>query len=278
MHPVIYPVPAWLHDHHLGGRAIVPAVESMRIMARALADLHPAWRPNCVLDARFLRLIAVDRQERELEFFLELEEGAETTRLALWRRLAVKGMRRSLLCADLFVRREETRAGQPPEPLAAKRVVAASRLYRELVPFGPAFQSLEGELWLAGDRAGGTVRALRIGEGAGQGADWLGSPFPLDGAMHVACVHGQERANFVPFPVAFRRRRIHVPTRPGERYRVLARLCRQEADSLEYDLWLMSETGLCEELQGLVMRDVSAGRLKPPAWWQASAKSGGADR
>lgn len=278
MHPVVYPVPAWLHDHHLGGRTIVPAVESMRIMARALAALQPAWRPNCVLDARFLRLIEVARQERELAFFLELEEGAETTRLALWRPLAVKNMRRSLLCAELFVHREKTRASQPPEPLAAKRVVAASRLYQELVPFGPAFQSLEGEIWLAGDRAGATVRALRVEERQGQGAEWLGSPFPLDGAMHVACVHGQKRANFVPFPVAFRRRRIHVPTRPGERYRVLARLCRQEADSLEYDLWLLSETGLCEELQGLVMRDVSAGRLKPPAWWQAPADGCKADR
>lgn len=269
MIPAVYSVPPWLHDHRFDGRSILPAVESMRLMARALAGSEPALRPNCVREARFLRLIEVGPQEERLDFGLELEQDREELRLVLLRRLALKGMRRTQVCAELRLGRHERDTLPPPPPLAApERRLTAERLYRELVPFGPAFQSLAGELLFAGAEGEAVVRAPQEAGEKGQGADWLGSPFPLDGAMHLACAHGQQWAAFVPFPLAFRVRRIHEPTRAGRNYRVLVRLCRQEADRLEYDLWLLSETGVCEEVRGLVMGDVSGGRLGPPAWWQ----------
>lgn len=274
---IAYKVPPWLHDHRFGGRTILPAVESMRIMARALAGSGVDLEPNCVRRARFLRLIEVAAQGERLEFVLELEQGTGGLRLVLSRRLALKGMRRTQVCAEMTLGRDGTGGLRPPPSIATpERRLAAECLYRELVPFGPAFQNLIGELWLADTRAQAVVRAPQEMGGAGQGADWLGSPFPLDGAMHLACVHGQQRAAFVPFPLAFGIRRIHEPTRPGRSYRVQARLCRQDTERLEYDLWLLSETGICEEVQGLVMGDVSGGRLGPPAWWRLEKGVSGA--
>ncbi len=47
----------------------------------------------------------------------------------------------------------------------------------------------------------------------------LGSPFPFDAALHVACAWGQRYRGIVAFPVGFDRREIAVPTRAGETYR-----------------------------------------------------------
>ncbi|MBQ7248639.1 MAG: polyketide synthase dehydratase domain-containing protein, partial [Deltaproteobacteria bacterium] len=100
------------------------------------------------------------------------------------------------------------------------------------------------------------------------GAEFLGAPLPLDGAMHAACVHGQQVADFVPFPVSFAMRRICRPIRPGECCEVRLRLVRQAADFLCYDLWLLRDGMVCEEIRSLAMRDVSGGKIRPPAWWR----------
>ena len=243
----------------------------MRLIATAYGNICPDSRPNCVLNARFLRLLEVAAGAQELEFFLESVQEAGRGMLILWRRQALKGMKRMLRCAELVFIEEEGvgRSALPAKAESIEQTLSAERIYLELVPFGPVFQSLSGAIWLAGPEAGGEVYAPILDGGAGNGGQgWLGSPFPLDGAMHLACVHGQKRADFVPFPVVIQRRRLYHATRPGQSCQVRVRLRRQEPDRLIYDLWLWSGEKLCEEVLGLEMRDVSAGRMRPPAWWQ----------
>ena len=85
-------------------------------------------------------------------------------------------------------------------PQRARLTFSATDIYRHLVPFGPTYHSLQGTLQIIGDHALGTVRAPLVAGGEGV-AGLLGSPFPCDGAMHAACVLGQQRASFIPFPV-----------------------------------------------------------------------------
>ncbi|NLZ16775.1 MAG: hypothetical protein GX087_03445 [Desulfobulbaceae bacterium] len=281
-----YPLPDWLRDHQLGGRTILPAVESMRLAAAAYAVIRPTIQPNLVLRARFLRLVEIADQERELNFFVEVREEEGRELLSLSRRVTQKGITRRLSWAELELAEEEKtaflvatpqlpRASPPKRPDAVEIQLPSAQVYAELVPFGPALQSLSGNLWVNGLEAGGEVCAPvfncehgSIGANVHDLCNWLGSPFPLDGAMHVACVHGQRLVSFVPFPVAMRRRRIHKATQPGQCYQVRVCLRRQETDELEYDLWLLQGGELYEEVQGLLMRDVSGGRLRPPAWLQ----------
>jgi hypothetical protein len=95
----------------------------------------------------------------------------------------------------------------------------------------------------------------------------LGSPFPFDAAMHVACAWGQRYRNIVAFPVGFDYREIIAPTRNGETY-----ICRvfplaEEGAALRFNVWLFGEDHRpVEIILGLKMRDISGGRLKPPAW------------
>lgn len=259
----------------------------MRLAAGAYAAIRPAIQPNSVLRARFLRLVEIAAQEREFNFFVEVREEEGRALLSLSRRVTHKGITRRLSWAELELAEEKKTAfltatpqapqlPSPHRPAAVEFELSSAQVYAELVPFGPALHSLTGDLWIKGLDAGGEVCAPVLGcrqGGSGTGAhdpgNWLGSPFPLDGAMHVACVHGQRLVSFVPFPVAIQRRRIHQATRPGQCYQVRVCLRRQEADVLEYDLCLLQAGELYEEVQGLLMRDVSAGRLRPPAWLQS---------
>ncbi|MDP2644720.1 MAG: polyketide synthase dehydratase domain-containing protein, partial [Desulfobacterales bacterium] len=95
----------------------------------------------------------------------------------------------------------------------------------------------------------------------------LGSPFHLDAAFHAACVWGQRYEQVVAFPVGFDHRTIYEPTRPGEIYfsRVIA--VETSRDLLIFDIWIYNQQGnLCESVGRVHMKDVSAGRMKPPRW------------
>ena len=279
-----YPVRPWLHDHHFAGRTIFPAVEAMRVLAaahaRTMADrgvAPSAAAPLRLANARFLHLITVADDAQTLEFQIEAQPGPAGTGLALfWRKKLPGGMSRLIRALELELNPESVGPGrQPGEPMPERpsggnvRRIAAERIYAELVPFGPAFRSLQGELELEGDAGFGHVLALPapdIPELAG--AECLGAPLPLDGAMHAACVHGLQFADFVPFPASFALRRIRRPIRTGECCEARLRLVRREADFLCYDLWLLRDGTVCEEVRSLMMRDVSGGKIGPPAWWR----------
>ena len=149
----------------------------------------------------------------------------------------------------------------------SSREISADRVYRELVPFGPAYRTLYGQLFLEQTSAWGSLQAPELPHAA---PDLIGSPFPLDGAMHAACVHGQQLVDFVPFPVGFATRSIPLPTLSGEQYLTQVHLQSQAADELIYDLLIVDQKEqIRETITGLRMRDVSGGRVRPPAWIQS---------
>jgi len=141
--------------------------------------------------------------------------------------------------------------------------VGGSRLYQELVPFGPAYRNIRGDVWLTPEGAWATVSGGNFPEAEGP----LGSPFPFDAAMHAACAWGQRYGNRVVFPVAFDRREIFRPTRTAQTY-----LCRisprpGEGSSLCFDLWICDrDQRPAEAVRGLRMREIPGGKLTPPAW------------
>jgi len=139
----------------------------------------------------------------------------------------------------------------------------AQRLYAELVPFGPAYQNVTGEVFLT--PAGAAAEVL--------GGDWpeasgpLGSPFPLDAAFHLACAWGQRYRGRMVYPVGFERREILRPTLTGERYRCLVVPRPGEGTSLRFDLTIFDAAGRPAEIvRGLRMRDIAGGSRRPPAW------------
>jgi hypothetical protein len=144
--------------------------------------------------------------------------------------------------------------------------VPAAAIYRELVPFGKAYQNIIGELSLSPE---GAIAQLYGGEGEAND-DLIGSPFPLDAALHVACCWGQRYTGIVAFPVGFAERIIYRKTKKERKYvgRVIPVNISREPlifDALIYDL----DGIIYESLSGIQMRDVSQGRLRPPDWIKA---------
>ncbi len=119
----------------------------------------------------------------------------------------------------------------------------------------------------AGQIAWGRLQAPALPQIPDRVRDSIGSPFPLDGAFHAACVLGQRSADFVPFPVGFERRIIVKPTQAGGSYSTRVQLLSRSHDELLFDLQIFDDQGqIFESVTGLRMRDVSGGKIRPPEW------------
>lgn len=269
--PVEIVVEPWFADHRFQGRAVFPAVETMLLVADQARKRRPGLQVQTmeqVLFAKFLE-IPPDRQTIAAEITLA-EEQDETVVATLSSRIALKSCSRLQTHGSLRFPRAPGTAGAVVdmcdlgEPTGS---VDADRVYQELVPFGPQYRSLQGELSLFAGGARGVVRAPQRRPADERAYTLLGSPFPLDGAFHAACVCGQQQTPFIPFPVGFARRVIARPTEPGRDYLVQVAVRQVDSEELRCSLWISDQDGgLCETVSDLRMRDVSGGRLRPPAW------------
>ena len=274
---ITVPVRPWFADHRFAGRIVLAAVEAMQLLAVTAQEAHPHLRVSGMRDGSFAKLLEIPPAAAAIDALVELEHREDGDLLArLLTRTRGQVMSRLVVHCELtFAAFASADAGEenwPAEPCArANLVIPAARVYQELVPFGPAYRTLEDRLILQANAVWGSLLAPELDHSAQP----LGSPFPLDGAMHAACVHGQRLVDFVPFPVGFAARRIVQPTRAGERYRAVALLRARAADELRYDLRIVDEQGQVREtVRGLRMRDVSRGRIEPPAWIRAMGREG----
>ncbi len=268
---IVYPLAPWHFDHHFQGRIILPAVAMMELLARTAREAWPDRPCTTIENAQFRKFIEIPAGATSLNLQVELTGTAERISARLLSRQTFTSLSRMIChCRLDFVAvsgdNDQLEEGMEPEGPTVL-AVPAERIYRELVPFGPSLHSLQGDLRLTDRFAWGRLRAAEPTIAA---AGLLGSPFPCDGAMHAACVHGQRLVDFVPFPVAIGVRRIHRPTCPGGSYTCRAELCAQTSDTLSYTLIIGDEQGrICETITGLEMADVSGGRVKPPPWLKA---------
>ena len=275
---ITLPVRPWFVDHHFAGRIVLAAVEAMQCLAMTVQAAHPQLKVTHIRDARFAKLLEIAPTATEIDALVEMEHGENGEISArLLTRAQGKVMARLVTHCELtFVADAIPAAGKEKwgvEPCPeATTAVSAAQVYQELVPFGRVYRTLQDQLVLQADAVWGTLLASDPDRSL---IEPLGSPFPLDGAMHAACVHGQQLVGFVPFPVGFASRHIVKPTRAGEWYRAQGLLQARAEDELRYDLCILDgQEQVREAVRGLRMRDVSHGRIKPPAWIKAIATGG----
>lgn len=260
------PVHPWFKDHHFNGQAIFPAVESMLLLAGVARSIEPDIQICTMTGAHFSKFLPIPENATEVSALVEINAGEEFLGLKLLSKIQFKKISRVREHAEIYFPFKQSAI----QAITQSRVtdshigIKADRIYGELVPFGPSYRSLTGTLQISGNTACGSLQAPTLSPKHEMEQE-TGSPFPLDGAMHAACVLGQCLADFVPFPVGFTTRRIHKPTRAGEQYSttVLARSVKK--DELLFDLSIFDTRGnACETIIGLRMRDVSRGTVKPP--------------
>jgi phosphopantetheinyl transferase len=268
--PVSIPVEEYLLDHIFNGKAVLPAVEEMRILAEHGLPSPRELEARALVDADFSRFLNIKADSRPIEAFIEMERsGLNSISLKLLSKNLSKksGITRTLQHASLsFILRNDPVSAPPVDCTLGLEGVCIKldkdRIYGELIPFEQAYRNIE-TLFVSETGAlaiinGGTDRAP---------SDFLGSPFPLDASFHAACVWGQRYRGMTGFPVRIDRRLIIKKTEPGKTYTSRITPAKAAADGNVFDLWIYdTEGGLCEEVSGLHMSDMAGKSLAPPQW------------
>jgi len=275
----IYP---YLLDHRFEGKAVLPAVEAMQLLAVSTQKHLPDTNIRFIENAKFDKFFYIEPDTTQgttpdtniTEAFNEIEmheNGGITAKLITKTRSKKAGITRVKEHAVI-----QFFGGKPDiKPFSLNTIsgqikrgfnIPADKLYNDLVPFGPAYHNIKDTLFVSEKGAIGNIQAPK--QSATNNLKMpLGSPFPLDAAFHAACAWGQRYLAVVGFPVGFDKRIVIKPTRPGNSYISLILPVNVTTDLLVFDIWLYDINGiLFEAVPGVQMRDVSAGRMKPPQW------------
>jgi hypothetical protein len=269
--PLVIPVLPYLKDHHFEGKIILPAVEILQRLAGSAQAYRPDAYVRCMRAASFDRILYIEKNHEVIEAGNELEiyeSGRIVSQLITIGKVKDTTMTRTKIHAVVsFMPVKENITG-PPTDLPSARdslfyKVTSRKLYRDLVPFGPSFQNINGDILLS---EGIILARVRAAEHPAP-SETLGSPFPLDGAMHAACAWGQRFHHIIAFPVGFEKRVISDPTAPGETYLCTILPVPGNGESLKFDIWIHDSSGnLREEVRGVIMKDIFGGRVRPPDW------------
>jgi hypothetical protein len=269
--PLSIPVHPWLFDHRFEGTAILPAVEMQQHMACAVQSHFPKAPVTSMQHASFDRFVRIEPActviDARCNLIMEENGGIRatfTTAAKVGKGSVTRIKEHAIVC---FAASPPIVTEPPASVLNAFHIpgfeIPARRLYAELVPFGPAFQSVQDRVTLTESAATARVCALDHPGATGP----LGSPFPLDGSLHAACAWAQRYCGMVAFPVGFDERVIVQPIAPGETVSCTAIPISVHEKIVRFDIWLCDQAGgLREMVKGFAMKDVSGGRMTPPSW------------
>lgn len=237
-------------------------METMLLLAAWVSTQHPAVDVRSMENVRFAKFLEIPPETKSLDCLVEQQaESDGRVQVKLLSRIEFKAMSRVKEHGAIVFSPSSANILPSPNilfepPKSSVTEVNVEYLYRELVPFGPNYQTLQETLYLSGFNAWGRVKAPDLPIDPIQ--EVIGSPFPLDGALHAACVLGQQSVNFVPFPVGFDSRVITRPTQPGCCYHTRVIQRSQTDDELSFDVDIFDNDGqVYETITGVRMRDVS---------------------
>jgi hypothetical protein len=264
----VYP---YLRDHHLEGKTILPAVESLIVLARAVKTNYPQMEISCLREARFPRFLTIapdTTRQPVIVDFKNMGDGGIAASLLTSLKSKTGTISREVEHArvNIFAADSEEFC-TPPFHVVNKLKgdcisVPSAAVYRELVLFGESYQNIVGDLSISPE---GALAYISGGDNETY-ENLLGSPFPLDSLMHAACVWGQRFTGIVSFPVGFEKRVIYQKTKKGEEY--LGRIVPVSIthESLLFDAWIYKDNIMHESISGIIMKNVTRGRLRPPEW------------
>ncbi len=268
-HAIAVAIPPFFKDHHVNGRPVLPAVEAMESLVSHAGRRPGDNRPLILKNIRFDKFLFLNPDEPPKVLMKMTDNGTGTQTLTLASRVVAgkAAIARTIIHAALDLESGSPETLPPLERLAGLTGVTTrvgpQRIYREMVPFGPAYRNLR-ELLISPD--GALARVGSPDPPDPRGNLCLGSPYVLDAAFHAACVWCQKYRDTVAFPVAMRRRDIPRPTRLDAIYTARIVPVQTQAPPFVFNIFILDDHGVvCDAVWDVAMRDVSGGRNKPPA-------------
>lgn len=269
--PVEIRIPPYMTDHKFEGKAVLPAVEAMQLLAASTQAYLPDTDIRFIANARFDKFLYLKQNHTVTEAYNEIEvcENRHIISKLITKTRSEKALVTRVkehVIISFPQEKEDIRKLAFDSASALKGnsfAIPSDKLYSDLVPFGPAYHNIKERLLVSEDGA-----VANIGQSVAEASlGPLGSPFPLDAAFHAACAWGQRFSGIVAFPVGFEKRFIFTLTHPRENYVSRIIPVNISSDLFIFDIWIYGISGiLYEAVTGVRMRDVSAGRMRAPKW------------
>jgi hypothetical protein len=269
--PLEIPVLPYMRGHAFDGRVMFSAAELLHLLAAAVKDLFPGLS-GAQAETLFPRFLLLPPETGGfVSVLMDVEAHAEGD-------VSVKLLNKFQSPSGLSRLREHVRVrflkekpmdfsfptfGEALELSGSFVEIPAEKIYEELVPFGPAYRNIRGNLRLNAQAA---LARIQAGTQLVPGR-FPGVPLVSDAAFHAACVWGQRYHGKVVFPVGFKRRCFQAETKPEIPYLCRVMPAGTDRETLIFDLWIYDLKGMpCEAIAGLRMADVTDGRIQPPLW------------
>jgi hypothetical protein len=268
--PLTIPIHPYLLDHNFDGKIILPAVEILQNLAESVLAHIPSANVKFMSHASFDRFLPIKPGASLIEATNKIilyENGLVSSNLVTMEKTK-SGITRNKEHASVCFSGTVPRITALPADINALPEgncfeIPAHGFYAELVPFGPSFQTVKGNVILSESGAITRVDALEYPCASGP----LGSPFPFDGALHAACAWCQRYCGIVAFPVGFDERVIVQLIDPGETIFCRIVPISVQTGFVRFEICLHDlGNELRELIKGVVMKDVSGGRITPPRW------------
>lgn len=266
-YPLELIIQPYYYDHRVEQNAVLPCVESMQLLSSAVKNAFPNAVVHLLKDVKFPKFLYLPSNVSGVELFHEVSVTFDTSiasKLISISKIGAITRIKEHACIhfnqnSLHPDRDWNRNIQFPL-IDNWLEISPDQIYHELVPFGPAYQNII-QLHISELGAIAHVKSNNLESGPLP----LGSAFPLDASFHAACVWGQRFCGFVGFPIGFHKRHIISPTQPGQSYiSTIIPVQKHQQNWFSVNIYIYDhDRVLYEEVIGVQMKDISAGRVKP---------------
>jgi len=246
---------AYLADHQLDGKPVLPFAVALEMMAQTAAAAEPRWHVVAVEQLRLFQGVVLEETHRQLVLRADLLQRSATR--SKWRVRMIDPMAgaRPLYEANISLASEAPIPPAAPEPpaLGGTTPPTADTVYQTWLFHGPRFQVLTTLLGLDATGVDAMVNPSAAHDmlSGGVAADWLIDPIALDAAPQLAIVWARSNHDVTPLPNRSSRYLRYAPLAGGPvelRVRVAA-----ESSGAMYkaDAWFIRDGKLLGHWQGL---------------------------
>lgn len=264
------PIDSYIHDHKYNNSIVLPGVTALQKLAQSTQEHIPALNVRHFYNIAFERFLFINDDEKEihaLNEIIEYNNGMVSSSLIteIITKIGIKRQKKHVISYfNKNISNSELGITDNLHSIKSNGFqIPINRIYQDLIQFGNSFHNITDKVYISDLGSVAVVKSPSVSFEIGQ----LGSPFPLDAAFQCANIWGQRYCNIIGFPVALKERIIHIPTSQNIKYICMIMPIDATHDTMRFDIRITDNKNILhEEIKGLLLRDISAGKTKPPQW------------
>jgi NAD(P)-dependent dehydrogenase (short-subunit alcohol dehydrogenase family)/acyl carrier protein len=239
---------AFLQDHRIDGKPVLPLTVALELMAEAAAAARPEWHVAQVRDLRLFCGVVLEQERREIALRAEpLEQGPDGGE---WRVRITDPRQPVRPLYEALVRLEARMPAAPPapplEPIDPAMQLDPPLAYQRWLFHGPAFQVIEQGQGFGTDGIDVTVRG-----GARGRHNWLIDPLVLDAAPQLALLWSRAMYATSALPNRIGTYHRYGPIGTGPVQTLFRIVPGSDAHAIRATIWFVRDGRVVGQMEGL---------------------------